>query len=128
MLQGSEILIILLVALVVLGPHRLPEVARKLGYWAGELRKAARDIRQGIEAEVGDLKAVSKEIQEPLREVGRDLGRETREVTGEFKGAAGEVRRLEWKGPRPESGPTPEDALADLDEIESREAEGDTDR
>lgn len=125
MLQGSEILIILIIALVVLGPQRLPEVARKLGAWAAELRKAARDIRAGIEAEVGDLKAVSAELSEPIREVSRDLKRETREVTGEFSGAADEVRRLQWKGPRPTSGPTPEDALSDLDEIEKAEGDGD---
>jgi Sec-independent protein translocase protein TatA len=38
MLQGGEIIIILLLALVVLGPTRLPELARKLGEWTAELR------------------------------------------------------------------------------------------
>ena len=47
MLQGGEIIIILLLALVVLGPTRLPELARKLGEWTAELRSAARDLRQG---------------------------------------------------------------------------------
>ena len=55
MLQGGEIIIILLVALVVLGPQRLPEVARKIGQWSAELRQAARELRSGLEKEVAEL-------------------------------------------------------------------------
>jgi Tat protein translocase TatB subunit len=120
MLQGSEIIIILVVALVVLGPKRLPEIARKLGQWSAELRKAARDLRSGLEAEVGDLGAIRDEIGTPVREIRHDLADVGKEV-----GEAGDLRRLPWVGPSPESGPTPEDALSDLDEIEGDSASRD---
>ncbi len=114
MLQGSEIIIILLVALIVLGPERLPDMARKMGRWSVELRKAARDLRAGLESEVGDLKQIRRDLQEPVKEV-QDEMRDANRQLGE---ATGDVRRLPWVGPDPASGPTAADALADLDEIE----------
>jgi sec-independent protein translocase protein TatB len=114
MLQGGEIIIILLVALVVLGPKRLPELARKLGSWTAELRAAARDIRRGLEDEVADLKKVGEELKAPLD----DLKKSSDEIRKDIDEAG--AGRLEWSGPKPVSGPTPADAMADLDEIERK--------
>ena len=47
---GGELLIIFLVALVVLGPTKLPEAARQLGKWMGEFRR----LSAGFQAEVRD--------------------------------------------------------------------------
>ena len=49
-LGPAEILVILLVALIVLGPERLPEAARKVGQFIGEVRK----IGSGFQAELRD--------------------------------------------------------------------------
>ena len=117
MLQGGEIIIILLLALVVLGPTRLPELARKLGEWTAELRSAARDIRRGLEAEVADIKQVGEDLKAPLDEVKRSSEELRREI--DEAGVSG----LDWKGPKPVSGPTPADAMADLEEMEKRAAE-----
>lgn len=114
MLQGSEIIIILLVALVVLGPERLPEIARKMGRWSVELRQAARDLRSGLEAEVGDLRSIRDDIEGPVSEVRNEM----RDAGRQLDDATGDLRRLKWVGPEPESGPTADDALSDLDEIE----------
>jgi len=111
MLQGGEILIIALLALVVLGPKRLPEYFRKAGEWAAELRKAAREITQGLEAEVADLKAVGEDLKAPVDELRGSLK--------EIGATATEASRYEWTGPKPVSGPTPEDAMADLERIEA---------
>ncbi len=108
MIQSGEMLIILLLALVVLGPQRLPEMARKVGGWVSELRAAAREITQGLEAEVKDLREVGRDIRAPLDEIKKPLG----EVTEELDQAG-----RAWTGPKPLSGPTPEDAMRDLDEI-----------
>jgi sec-independent protein translocase protein TatB len=113
MLQTGEIIIIALLALVVLGPRRLPEMARKIGQWTAELRKAAREITAGLEAEVADFKEVGRELKSPLDEVKRPFT----EIRDDVKGLGGE--RYEWKGPKPLSGPTPEDAMRDLERIES---------
>jgi len=108
MLQGGEVIIILLVALVVFGPQRLPELARKVGGWVSELRAAARDVRRGLEAEVEGLKSSVEDMSRTLEDVRKEI-----DEVG--------VSRLKWDGPKPVSGPTPEDAMRDLEEIE-REA------
>src|SRR5690606_24762012 len=48
----SELMVICVVALVVLGPTRLPGVVRKVGRWIGKARAMARDFRQQLENEV----------------------------------------------------------------------------
>lgn len=41
----SELIVLVVVALVVIGPKDLPKVLKKLGYWAGRLRRMAGDLR-----------------------------------------------------------------------------------
>ena len=112
MLQGGEILIILLLALIVLGPKRLPGLARKLGNWTTEVRTAAREITAGFEAEVSDLKQAGDELRAPIEELKQPL----KDIQDDLKSA--DPRKLEWTGPKPISGPTPEDAMVDLKRIE----------
>ena len=45
-----ELLVILVVALLVLGPKRLPEVARSLGRGMAEFRRASTELRQSLNA------------------------------------------------------------------------------
>ena len=113
MLQGGEIIIIALLALVVLGPKRLPELFRKAGQWTAELRQAAREISKGLEAEVDDLKAVGDELKSTRDEITKPL----KEISDDLK-ASDPRSGFDWKGPKPISGPTPEDAMRDLEEIE----------
>ena len=44
----SETLIILLVAMIVLGPRRLPEAARKIGHWMGVVRRAGDEFKRQL--------------------------------------------------------------------------------
>lgn len=44
----TELLVILVVALIVFGPTRLPELARSLGRAMGEFRRASSDLRQTL--------------------------------------------------------------------------------
>ncbi len=56
---GGELVIILLVALIVLGPDKLPDAIRKVGRVYGELRR----MSQGFQSEIRDA------LDEPMREV-----------------------------------------------------------
>jgi len=58
-----EFLLILVVALVVLGPKRLPELARSLGRGLAELKKATGDLKQNVDFG-DDLNKVQKDLQE----------------------------------------------------------------
>jgi TatA/E family protein of Tat protein translocase len=48
----AEILFILVLALLIFGPKRLPEVGRTLGRALGEFRRATSDLRRSIETEM----------------------------------------------------------------------------
>ena len=48
---AQELIIILVVALVVFGPKRLPELARSLGRGLAEFRRASSDLRQTLNQE-----------------------------------------------------------------------------
>jgi Tat protein translocase TatB subunit len=48
----SEILLTSAIALVVLGPERLPKVARQVGNWMGRARAMARQLSEQLEREV----------------------------------------------------------------------------
>jgi sec-independent protein translocase protein TatB len=49
----SELLVIALITLVVMGPERLPETVRSIGLWIGRLRQAYAKVRHELEQEVG---------------------------------------------------------------------------
>jgi sec-independent protein translocase protein TatB len=61
----SEILLTSAIALIVLGPERLPKVARQVGNWMGRARAMARQLTEQLEREVNAeelLKTQSKPI------------------------------------------------------------------
>jgi len=49
----SELLLVGLVALLVLGPERLPGAVRTAGLWAGRLKRSFLAIKQEVEREIG---------------------------------------------------------------------------
>ncbi len=51
----QELLLILVVALLVVGPRRLPEIGRSLGKGLREIRKAQDEVRKTIKVELDDL-------------------------------------------------------------------------
>lgn len=51
-LGGPELFLILVVALIVFGPRKLPEMGRSLGRMMAEFRKASNDFQRTIEEEV----------------------------------------------------------------------------
>lgn len=60
----TEILVILVVALLVFGPERLPELARNLGRGLAEFRRASSDLRRSV-MEASEPSAPSKPAPPP---------------------------------------------------------------
>lgn len=63
-----EILLILAIALMVIGPKKLPEVAKTLGRAMGEFKKAAQDFKRTL-----DVESSVGEYTNPITQVGDDL-------------------------------------------------------
>jgi sec-independent protein translocase protein TatB len=62
----SELLVIGLVALIVIGPERLPRVARTLGILAGRLQRYVADVKADInrEVELDELRKMKDSVQQ----------------------------------------------------------------
>lgn len=62
----SELLVIMAVALLVIGPERLPKVARTFGHMWGRAERYVKDIKAGIEREmaIDELSKFRQSIQD----------------------------------------------------------------
>lgn len=71
----SELLLCFVVALVVLGPERMPAVARTVGRWTGKARVYMRNLTAELEREtqVAELKKQLDDAQRILREQSQTL-------------------------------------------------------
>jgi sec-independent protein translocase protein TatB len=49
---GSEFILLCLIGLLILGPERLPGVARQIGGWMGKARRMTRSLQRQLEEEV----------------------------------------------------------------------------
>jgi len=49
---GSEFILLCLIGLLILGPERLPRVARQIGGWMGKARRMTRSLQRQLEEEV----------------------------------------------------------------------------
>ncbi|HYS56352.1 MAG TPA: TatA/E family twin arginine-targeting protein translocase [Thermoanaerobaculia bacterium] len=69
-----ELLLIFIVALLVFGPKRLPEIGRTLGKAIGEFRKATDELKHTIEREVQveEMKQLTPHITPAAEVVSRD--------------------------------------------------------
>src|SRR5574338_689169 len=67
----SELIVIGLVALVVIGPERLPRVARTVGHLLGRLQRYVSDVKSDIQREMQleDLKKLQQQVAESAREL-----------------------------------------------------------
>jgi len=74
----SELIVIAIVALVVIGPERLPKVARTAGHLLGRLRRYVNDVKADINREIqlDELKTLQTSIQESARDLRQDIASE----------------------------------------------------
>jgi TatA/E family protein of Tat protein translocase len=69
-----ELILIFVVALLLFGPRKMPQIGKSVGRALGEFRRASNEFKRTIEDEVAadDLRDVGKNLQ-GLRDVGNDL-------------------------------------------------------
>ena len=71
----AELFLLALIGLLVLGPERLPGVARTVGGYVRKARSSWISLRNTIEAELAeaDITAPMKQASEELKQIGKDL-------------------------------------------------------
>ena len=71
-----ELIVIFVVALLVFGPRKLPDIGRSLGKSLNEFKRATNDLKQTWESEVraeeADLRKTIEQEKEELDKIGRD--------------------------------------------------------
>lgn len=71
-LSGSEIVVILLLALVVLGPEKLPEAIRRFGRLYGELRRMSKgfqsEFKEAFDEPMRELRATAQMTTDAVRQ------------------------------------------------------------
>jgi sec-independent protein translocase protein TatB len=75
-ISWSELVLIGVVALIVIGPKELPGVLRMIGHWTAKLRRMAAEFQGQFqeamrEAELAELKKQVDEINDNARNIGR---------------------------------------------------------
>ncbi len=119
---STELLVILLVALIVMGPRKLPQIARSMGKAFGEFKRVSSGFKETIDVEVRRA-----ERQEEQARAKRELRVDDVAPAGE-EGASGEPVSPELatptETPSAKAGPSPEESFeAEFDDDAAKAAE-----
>lgn len=68
-----ELILIFVVALLVFGPKKLPELGKSLGRGLAEFKKASEDLKKTIEDEIEQGKQEAASVQKQVAEVARSI-------------------------------------------------------
>ncbi|HKQ94352.1 MAG TPA: Sec-independent protein translocase protein TatB [Aestuariivirgaceae bacterium] len=113
----SEIMIIAIVALIVVGPKDLPRLLRTIGRYVTQLRSMAGEFHRHLDAAVREagLEDVKKEVRNMTNfTVTNDIGKQ---VSQEFKKQGDEMKKLleaKPEPPAPAAGPEPAPSVPEV--------------
>jgi sec-independent protein translocase protein TatB len=101
----SELMVIGVVALVVIGPERLPRVARTMGVLFGRLQRYVTQVKADInrEMELAELGKVKSEFENAARSVQSEIESKAAETEREFRAAAEGIDRSVSTAPATET-------------------------
>ena len=98
----SELMVIGLVALIVIGPEKLPRMARTVGHLAGRLQRYVSDVKADInrEIELDELRKMRDSMQQAATEMQSSVQSELRKTETELNQTVEEAREsVEEKKP-----------------------------
>lgn len=92
---ASEIFVIGVVALIVIGPERLPRVAKTLGHLFGRLQRYVSEVKSDInrEIELEELRALKATMQDAARSIQQSVTSQVNYIDSEVKQAGAEVQK-----------------------------------
>jgi len=92
-ISPAEFTTIAVVAIIVIGPKRLPELARKFGAMIRAVRRATAELKSGIEDEYRDTIAPLQEVRDEYREAVAPL----KEMRDEIESMLGQPEKAQPK-------------------------------
>lgn len=111
-----ELIIIMVVALIIIGPSKLPDLAKALGKGMAEFRKATQDIKESLDLDQ-DFEEAREDLADAIGDVNRPLDMEDLEETEMSKyHDYDELLEAHEKEPQetPEAKEEPVDAIGDV--------------
>jgi sec-independent protein translocase protein TatB len=91
---ASEIFVIGVVALIVIGPERLPRVAKTLGHLFGRLQRYVSEVKSDInrEIELDELRKLKATMQDAARSIEQSVTSQVNYIDSEVKQAGAQVQ------------------------------------
>jgi sec-independent protein translocase protein TatB len=98
----SEIVVIMLVALIVIGPQRLPKVARTMGQWWGRMQRYVNRIKMDVSTsmELDELRELERKIkaeavalERTVHQAGNDINHQVQELEKELDPSTQDVSK-----------------------------------
>lgn len=129
-LSFGKMMIIAVVALIVLGPEKLPRVARTLGHLLGRARSYANQVKQDIDREMQmeELRKLQQQAQEAARsfettvnEAGRSVEAEAAKVQGSVNTSLAEAEAAATRQVENSIAPAQGAVLTAHDEVQALE-------
>jgi sec-independent protein translocase protein TatB len=110
----SELVVIGVVALVVIGPERLPKVARTLGILFGRLQRYVTQVKSDIsrEMELAELGKVKTEFEDAARSFKTEMETKAADAQRELREAQASIESTLSTAENAESAPAASDAPA----------------
>jgi sec-independent protein translocase protein TatB len=92
---ASEILVIGVVALIVIGPERLPRVAKTLGLLFGRMQRYVGEVKADInrEIELDELRKLKATMQDAARTIEQTVSTQVNYIDNEVKQAGSEIKK-----------------------------------
>jgi len=91
----SEIMVIAVVALIVIGPERLPKVARTLGHMFGRLQRYVNEVKADInrEMELEELRKLQSQVQSAARDIEQSVAHAAQQMETGVRSVESELNR-----------------------------------
>ena len=103
----TEMMVIAAVALVVIGPERLPKVARQAGQWMAKMRRYVDDVKSDFnrQVELSELKQLKSQVEDAAREMQSEVNKTVSDAQSTLDGVRDDFESLrndlESSGPAP---------------------------
>ncbi len=123
---GMEIMVIMVVALIIFGPGKLPEIGAQVGKAVRDFRRATNDLTREFNDSTSDIRSTMDEMKGTMTDVERETKELAQSIPSAIDGTATPNRAAtgtrtntaETATPPTPVAPSKDDPLADLDSLD----------